>query len=56
MILGVSFLFNRLGMRLFFPTIPKPLKQYTLFEKKTIYGWTLSKFSEHPFGNEAAID
>jgi hypothetical protein len=21
------------GMRLFFPTIPKPLKQYTLFKK-----------------------
>jgi hypothetical protein len=31
-----------LGIRLFFPTIPKPLKQYTLFKKKYPFRWDIS--------------
>jgi hypothetical protein len=30
----IFMLFKYFGMRLFFPTIPKPLKQYTLFKKR----------------------
>jgi len=50
----ISFFYKRLlfkkyfGMRLFFLTIPKPLKQYTLLKKKMIH-------SALPFGLEAEV-